>query len=43
MKDLTGAYKDLTEDMPKEEDSSTLEKLDKLLEVAWDAAHSETS
>lgn len=39
LRDLTAAYKDLTDDMPKEEDSSTLEKLDRLLEVAWDAAH----
>lgn len=43
LRDLTAAYRDLTEDMPKEEDSSTLEKLDRLLEVAWDVAHSETS
>lgn len=39
LRDLTAAYKDLTDDMPKEEDSSTMEKLDKLLEVAWNASH----
>ena len=39
LRDLTAAYKDLTGDMPKEEDTSTLDKLDKLLEVAWDASH----
>lgn len=43
LKDLTGAYKDLTDDMPKQQDTSTLEKLDELLEVAWNAAHAETS
>ena len=31
LKDLTGAYKDLTDDMPKEQNSSTLEKLDAML------------
>lgn len=40
LRNLTAAYKDLTEDMPKEESTETLEKLDKLLEVAWNAAHS---
>lgn len=39
LRDLTAAYKDLTDDMPKEESTETLEKLDKLLEVAWNAAH----
>ena len=39
LRDLTAAYKDLTGDMPKEEDNSTLDKLDKLLEVAWNASH----
>ena len=39
LRDFTLAYKDLTEDMPKEADNTTLEKLDQLLEVAWDAAH----
>ena len=43
LRDLTAAYKDLTEDMPMEEDSTTMEKLDKLLEVAWNASHTETS
>lgn len=42
LRDLTAAYKDLTDDMPKEEDSTTIEKLDELLEVAWNAAHTET-
>ena len=31
LKDLTGAYKDLTDDMPKEQDTSTLDKLDEML------------
>lgn len=39
LRDLTAAYKDLTDDMPAEEDATTMEKLDKLLEVAWNAAH----
>lgn len=39
LRDLTAAYKDLTEDMPKEADHSTLDKLDALLQEAWDAAH----
>lgn len=39
LRDLTAAYRDLTEDMPKEEDSTTLEKLDELLEMAWNVAH----
>lgn len=42
LRDLTAAYKDLTQDMPKQEDSTTIEKLDELLEVAWNAAHTET-
>lgn len=42
LRDLTAAYKDLTDDMPREEDSTTIEKLDELLEVAWNAAHTET-
>lgn len=43
LRDLTTAYKNLTADMPKQQDTSTLEKLDELLEVAWNAAHTETS
>lgn len=43
LRDLTAAYKDLTDDMPKDEDSTTLEKLDELLEVAWNVAYTETS
>lgn len=39
IRDLTAAYKDLTEDLPKQEDQTTLEKLDRLLQEAWDAAH----
>lgn len=39
LRDLTSAYKDLTEDLPKESDNGTLEKLDRLLQEAWDAAH----
>lgn len=39
LRDLTAAYKDLTEDMPKEADTTTLDKLDALLQEAWDAAH----
>ena len=39
LRDLTTAYKNLTSDMQKQEDQSTLEKLDELLEVAWNAAH----
>lgn len=39
IRDLTSAYKDLTEDMPKEADTSTLDKLDSLLQEAWDAAY----
>ena len=39
LRDLTAAYKDLTEDMPKEADTTTLNKLDALLQEAWDAAH----
>lgn len=31
LKDLTGAYKDLTDDMPKEQDNSALDKLDEML------------
>ena len=31
LRDLTAAYKDITENMPKEEDTSTMEKLDKML------------
>lgn len=40
LRDLTSAYKDLMADAPKEENDGTLDKLDKLLEVAWNAAHS---
>lgn len=39
IRDLTAAYKDLTEDMPKEADTTTLDKLDALLKEAWDAAY----
>jgi len=39
LRDFTLAYKDLTEDMPKEADTTTLDKLDALLQEAWDAAH----
>jgi len=39
LRDLTAAYKDLTEDMPKQADTATLDKLDALLQEAWDAAH----
>lgn len=39
LRDFTLAYKDLTEDMPKEADTSTLDKLDSLLQEAWDAAY----
>ena len=39
LRDFTLAYKDLTEDMPKEADTSTMEKLDALLQEAWDAAY----
>ena len=39
IRDLTAAYKDLTEDMPKEADTTTLDKLDALLQEAWDAAY----
>ena len=31
LRDLTAAYRDLTEDMIREEDTSTMEKLDKML------------
>lgn len=31
IRDLTGAYKDIMENMPSEEDTSTMEKLDKML------------
>lgn len=43
IRDLTGAYKDITEGKATEAESGTLEKLDKLLEEAWNAAHTETS
>ena len=43
IRDLTAAYRDLTADMPKEADNSTLERLDQLLEVAWNVAYTETS
>ena len=39
LRDLTTAYKNLTSDMQKQEDQTTLEKLDELLEVAWNASH----
>ena len=39
IRDLTAAYKDLTEDLPKEADTTTLDKLDALLQEAWDAAY----
>lgn len=41
LRDLTTAYKNLTADMPKQEENGTMEKLDALLEVAWNAAHRE--
>lgn len=39
IRDLTAAYKDLTEGMPKTENDGTLARLDRLLEEAWDAAY----
>lgn len=42
LRDLSTAYKNLTADMPKAEDTGTIEKLDELLEVAWNVAYSET-
>lgn len=42
LRDLTTAYKNLTSDMKKQEDAETLDKLDELLEVAWNVAHTET-
>lgn len=40
LRDLTAAYKDLTEDIPKAEDMGTMEKLDAMLaEVRSHAAH----
>ena len=35
IRDLTAAYRDLTDDMPKAEDSSTMDKLDQMLEEVW--------
>ena len=43
LRDLSTAYKNLTADIPKQEDAGTLEKLDELLEVAWNVAYGETS
>ena len=43
LRDFTLAYKDLTEDLPKPEDTSTMQKLDALLQEAMDAAYRETS
>ena len=41
IRDLTAAYRDLTDDMPKHEDSSTLARLDEMLAEVWNnAAHS---
>ena len=42
LKDLTAAYKDIIDNMPIEENTTTIDKLDKLLEVAWNAAYTET-
>lgn len=39
IRDLTAAYKDLSEGMPKTENDGTLARLDRLLEEAWDAAY----
>ena len=35
IRDLTAAYKDLTEDIPKGETNSTLERLDEMLSEVW--------
>lgn len=43
IRDLTAAYKNLTSDIKQTDDSGTMEKLDKLLQEVWDAAHTETS
>ena len=43
LRDLTTAYKNLTSDIQKADDTGTMEKLDKLLQEVWDAANSETS
>lgn len=44
LRDLTTAYRNLTADMPKSPESSTMSKLDELLKEGWDAAiNSETS
>lgn len=43
IRDLTAAYKDLTEDMPKEADTTTIDRLDQLLQEAMNAAYGQTS
>ena len=43
LRDLTTAYKNLTSDIKQADDSGTMEKLDKLWQEVWDAAHTETS
>ena len=43
LRDLTAAYKDLTEGKASETENSALDKLDHLLEVAINAAYTETS
>ena len=43
LRDLTTAYKNLTSDMKKPEDAETLDKLDELLEAAWNVAYTQTS
>lgn len=41
IRDLTAAYRDLTDDMPKNEDGGTLARLDEMLAEVWNnAAHS---
>ena len=41
IRDLTAAYKDLTDDLPKAENNSTLARLDEMLSEVWqNAAHS---
>jgi hypothetical protein len=42
IRDLTAAYKDIVGNDYKEEDETALKRLDELLEVAWNAAHTET-
>lgn len=38
IKDLTSAYRDIVENMPVEEDTGTMEKLDKMLAEVWNHA-----